>query len=168
MSKAVQIKEAIQQMIQTGTTLWLFTAEITAVQQNTVTVKYTDLELNNVKLYSILTPGNLLCKPKTGSMATIADLSGGKLRDLVLLKADELQQIIFDENGLYIDIDTTTGLIEIKNNNQSLKGLLNDLADIIKSLKVNVLAPNAPSGSVTPDTLLKVTQFETALQQLLK
>ena len=73
-----------------------------------------------------------------------------------------------EHDGLVFDIDGKAGKIEISSKGVSLTGLLTSLADILKTLKVAVAAPNAPSGTITPDTLALVNKFETDLKRLLK
>lgn len=145
-----------------------FTAEVVKVDGSTCTVEYAGSKLTGVKMFSIGAEGEFLIKPATGSMVTVADLSGGLKRDLCLLKIDKVEQMKLEHDGLVFDIDGKAGKIEISSKGVSLTGLLTSLADILKTLKVAVAAPNAPSGTITPDTLALVNKFETDLKRLLK
>ena len=54
-----------------------FTAEVVKVDGSTCTVEYAGSKLTGVKMFSIGAEGEFLIKPATGSMVTVADLSGG-------------------------------------------------------------------------------------------
>lgn len=146
----------------------LFTAEVVKVDGPICTVEYAGAKLTGVKIFSIGAEGKFLIKPVTGSMVTVADLSGGLKRDLCLLKIDAIEQMKIEHDGLVFGIDGKAGKFEISSKGVSLTGLLTSLADILKTLKVAVLAPNAPSSTITPDTLTLVEKFETDLKRLLK
>lgn len=146
----------------------LFTAEVLKVEGATCTVEYAETQLSGVKLFSIAAEGEFLLKPAIGSMVTVADLSGGLKRDLCLVKIDKIEQIKLAHNGLVFDIDAKNEKFEISIQGVSLKSLFTDLTFIMKSLKVMVLAPNAPSGTVTLDTLNLINSFEMDFKRLLK
>ena len=101
-------------------------------------------------------------------MVTVLDLSNGKLRDLCLVKVDEPEFIKFDLDGLVLELDATTGKVDISSAGISLKGLLEAMATIIEGLKVGVLSPNSISGPISPDTLLLINKFKLDLNTLLK
>ncbi|KAF0203156.1 MAG: hypothetical protein FD170_1428, partial [Bacteroidetes bacterium] len=145
-----------------------FTAEVVSVTDVDCTVKLADLEITGVKLFSIGAEGKNTIKPAKGSMVTVLDLSNGKLRDLCLVKVDEPEFIKFDLDGLVLELDAMTGKADISSGRVSLKSLFESLATILTSLKVAVLAPNAPSGTITPDTLTLVNKFKTDFKALLK
>ncbi|GAB1403036.1 hypothetical protein MASR1M74_02140 [Lentimicrobium sp.] len=146
----------------------VFTAEVVMVDGASCTVDYGGRRFTGVKLFSIGPEGKFIIKPAPGSMVTVADLSAGLRRDLCLLKIDKIEQLKIEHEGLVFDIDGKAGKFEISSKGVSLTGLLTSLADILKTLKVAVLAPNAPSSTITPDTLTLVNKFETDLNRLLK
>lgn len=163
-----EIRERIQQIAGTykpGDVA--FVAEVTTVTDTDCTVKLGELELIKVRLFSQATEaGNILFKPKVGSMVTVADFSSGKLRDLQVISCDKITLIKFVENGLTIEIDSETKKLDIKNDQVGMKDLFQAIADIVKQLTVST--PAGPSGTPLPPTLASVTQFETDFKLLLK
>ena len=143
-----------------------FTAEVSSVTDTDCSIMYGTLELTGVKLFSIGSAGKLLVKPKKGSKVTVADLSQGKLRDLVIIKADEVELIRYDQDGLTFEIDSLSKKIDIKNDTVSLTKIFGSLADIISKLTVST--PNGPSGTPLPPTLAAIEKFKTDFQTLLK
>lgn len=167
MSSEREIREAIQK-IAGAQGASAFTAEVVSVTDTDCTVKLSDLEISGVKLFSIGVEGKNTIKPAKGTMVTVLDLSNGKLRDLVLVKVDEPELIRFDLDGLVMELDATTGKIDVSSGGISLKSLLNSIATIIQGLKVGVLAPNSISGPVSPDTIALVNKFKADFNTLLK
>ncbi|PKP46814.1 MAG: hypothetical protein CVT94_13450 [Bacteroidetes bacterium HGW-Bacteroidetes-11] len=167
MSNAREIREALIKIIGAPDAS-AFTAEVVSSTDTDCTVKLADLEISGVKLFSIGAPGKNTIKPAKGSMVTVLDLSNGKLRDLVLIKVDEPEFMKFDLDGLVLELNAKTGKIDVSSGRVSLKGLFDSLATILTTLKVAVLAPNAPSGTITPDTLTLVNKFKTDFKALLK
>lgn len=165
--KAAEIREYIRQIAGAGkaTGAVVFSAEVTAVTDQDCTVKLGDLELTKVRLFSQATEtGNILLKPKVGTMATV--LSDPELRDLHLIQADKITSVKFEENGLVIEYDSETKKVDIKNDQVGLKDLFQAVADIIKQLTVST--PAGPSGPPLPPTISQITQFETDFKLLLK
>ena len=183
--KTSNIRQAIQSIahsVKPGSSL--FVAEITAVAETDCTVKLGEMELTKVRLFSQPTEaGNLLLKPQVGSMAIIADLSKGDLRDLVVIQADKLDTvqylqgeltvlidgangIVKIENGLTLLVDGADGKLSVFNDSKNLKDLFVSLKDIIQTLTVST--PAGPSGTPLPPTLTKLTTFETDFNSLLK
>lgn len=169
MSKAKEIREAIQR-ISTGGNVpsAIFVAEVVSSTDKDCKVRIGDLELTGVNLLSVISDGDLLIKPASGSMVTVIDFTQGQLRDLCVIKIDKPELIKYTHKSLSFELDGKTGKLDVTGNGVSLLSLFESLSNIIKSLKVAVLAPNAPSGTITPDTLTLVTQFETRFKQLLK
>ncbi|MCX6266856.1 MAG: hypothetical protein NTW16_05790 [Bacteroidetes bacterium] len=143
-----------------------FTAEVTEVSDNDCSVIYGTTTLTKVKLFSIGEAGKLLIKPKVGSKVTVADLSQGKLRDLIIIKADEVELIKYDQDGLVVEIDSVAKKINIKNDSTSLTKLMTSVYDIISKLTVST--PNGPSGTPLPPTVTALEKFKTDFQNLLK
>lgn len=167
MSGSREIREAIQRIVGVPDAS-AFTAEVVSVSDTDCTVTLSGLEISGVKLFSIGAQGKNTIKPAKGSMVTVLDLSNGKLRDLCLVKVDQPELIKFDLDGLVMELDAKTGKLDVSSSGVSLKSLFNSLAEIIQGLKVGVLAPNAISGPVSPDTILLVNKFKTDFNTLLK
>lgn len=146
----------------------MFTAEVTAVRDSFCTVEYGGNKYNDVMLFSVGQQGKFLLKPAIGSMVTVADLSGGLKRDLCLLRIDKLERLRIEHNGLIFEIDGQAAKIDMSNKTVSLSSIFEKLAEILKTLKVSVLSPNAPSGTITPDTIALVNSFEMEFKSLLK
>lgn len=179
-----KIREAIQRIAgtyQPGSVL--FTAEVTAVTETDCTIKIGEMEVTGVKLFSIEEAGNLLVKPVVNTMVTVADLSGGQLRDLVVIKVDKVELVKYEQDGLIVLIDSVNKIVKVENgltmlidggdskasvsnDNASLKDLFASIADILQTLTVST--PAGPSGTPLPPTIQKITQLNTDLNNLLK
>jgi len=144
----------------------LFTAQVKSVTETECSVMYGTLEITGVKLFSISSVGKMLIKPKKGCMVTVADLSGGQMRDLVMIKADEVELIRYDQDNLVIEIDSVSGKVDISNQGTSLTKIMDALHDLLQSFKV--LTPQGPSEGLQVDTMTSLAQFKTTYQQLLK
>jgi len=166
MSKAKEIREAIKSIVGEYPE-GIFTAEVISSTETECDIQYGDTKFTGVSLFSS-DDGKLLIKPAKKSMVTVADLSGGKFRDLAIIKVDKAELIRFEHEGLKFEFDGDSKKFELATNGANLKDILESIATILKSLKVAVLAPNAPSGTITPDTLTLVEKFESDIKMLLK
>lgn len=167
MNEARTIRESIRKIAglsDLGSSV--FTAEVKSVTDTECTVLYGSLEITGVKLFSISSAGKLLIKPKKGCMVTIADLSGGELRDLVMIKADEVELIRYNQDNLVVEIDSVSKKVDISNASTSLTKIMDALYDLLQSFKV--LTPQGPSEGLQVDTMTGLEQFKTTYQQLLK
>ena len=163
--KAREIRELIRKMGDTGEGSITIPVEITAVSDQDCSVKFGETVLTNVRLFSQATDaGNILMKPKVGSMATI--LVDPDYRDPQIIQCDNITSFKFVENGLNIEFDSETKKIDIKNDQVGLKDLMQAVADIVKQL--TVATPAGPSGTPLPPTITQVNQFETNFKKLLK
>jgi|SRR5690606_23731174 len=106
-----------------------------------------------------------LVTPKANTKVQILSLSGG-LENMVVIKVDEVEKIEIVQGELEVVIDSTDNKVGVKNSVCSLKDLLQELADLLKQLKV--FTPAGPSGTPLPDSIIAITQFETKFNQLLK
>lgn len=160
--------EALRKGLGIRASIVLFNAEVKSIQGESCTVAVGDLELTDVRLKATINEASdyLLPVPKTGSMVLCGDLSGGDLRDVCVLKVDELERIEYKQNGLEFIADSSDRKVSLKNSSVSLKSLFESVADILKTIKV--FTPSGPSGTPLTPTVLKIQQFETALKQLLK
>lgn len=166
MSEARKIREHIRQISEAGKHVAHFTGEVTQVSDTDCTVQLGEMELEGVRLFSVDDAGTLLVKPKVGTKVTVADLSGGQLRDMELVKVDSPELIKYDMNGLVVAIDSTIKKIDIHNNSVSLKGLMSSMYDIISKLTVST--PNGPSGTPLPPTIQALEKFKEDFGKLLK
>ncbi len=167
--RAKEIREAIQWISSSGNTpSAIFVAEVISSTDQDCKVRVGDMELTGVNLLSVVSEGDLLIKPAPGSMVTVIDFSRGAFRDLCVVKVDRPELIRFGHQSLAFELDGKSGKVEVSGNGVSLRSLFESLSGLIKGLKVAVLAPNAPSGTITPDTLALVTEFEMKFKQLLK
>ena len=108
---------------------------------------------------------NLLIIPKIGSRVLMLS-SDGTIDNLTVIKCDAASKIIFNENGLQVEIDSEAGKVKVQNEETSLKALFVQLTDILKTLKV--FTPVGPSGNPLPDSIVKIEQFENDFKAILK
>lgn len=141
--------------------------EVKEVTGESCTVLIDDLELTEVRLKATIneSTNKILISPKLGSMVLIGSLTGD-LKDLAVLRMDELEKIEYEQDGLKIAIDSTDKKIAIENEDISLLGLMEELISLLKAFKV--FTPSGPSGAPLPFTLSKLDQFEKHVKQLLK
>lgn len=167
--KIAEIKKKLQEVVGANPN-YPIVAKVTKAEGETCSIKLVSgLELSDVKLSATVSEGAdyLLLEPVIGSAVLV--LSGdGTLSNLYVVKVDQVAKFRFSQNGLKVAFDSTDKKINIQNESVSLKDLFTDLANIITNLKVNVLSPNAPSSTITPDVLTLVTQFSTKINGLLK
>ncbi|MCQ2298722.1 MAG: hypothetical protein MJZ81_01155 [Bacteroidales bacterium] len=116
-----------------GTSAQLFTGEVKSVEGGTCTVLVGKLEVPDV----LLSPaddgkdGKLIITPKTGSMVTVADLSGGELRHLSVVQWGEVEKISLSSDRIELNGGKNGGLVNI----QDLAEKLNKLEKDNNSLK---------------------------------
>jgi hypothetical protein len=166
MTEAREIREKLRAIAETGKAAPFRIGEVTKVSDTDCSVMIGELEITGVKLFSIIDQGGLLVKPKKGSMVTMVDLSNGLLRDLVVVKTDHAGKILYEENGLTVEIDSVSKKVDISNSSISLTKLMTSVYDIISKLTVST--PNGPSGTPLPPTITALEKFKTDFQQLLK
>ncbi|MEI6683425.1 MAG: hypothetical protein WCO44_12385 [Bacteroidota bacterium] len=167
MTDVTQIRDSIRKIAGfDGLGSSFFTAQVKSVSETDCSVMYGTMEITGVKLFSIDAAGKLLIKPKKGSMVTVADLSAGKLRDLVIIKADQVELIRYNQDGLIVEIDSVSKKVDISNASTSLTKIMEALHDLLQSFKV--LTPQGPSEGLQVDTMTSLEQFQTTFKQLLK
>jgi hypothetical protein len=112
-----------------------FTAEVKAVNGQTCDVLIGDLELTGVRLRSVINSSNqmLLITPVLNSQVVVADLSAGKLRELVVIEYSEIKEywLKIEETTLKV---TAEG-IELNGSGESGLVKVNDLVDKINRLE---------------------------------
>lgn len=167
MDKISKIRKSIREVA--GIQLNLpFTAKVTAVQNETCSVELkSGLKLTDVKLKATINEGAdyIVLKPKVGSMVVMISLSG-ELDNLTVIKIDSIEKIEVKQGTLDLMIDSGDGKVQLKNGAVSLVDVFTELATTLKQLKV--FTPVGPSGIPLPPTILKITEFETKIKQLLK
>jgi hypothetical protein len=141
--------------------------EVKEITGETCVVIYGDLELTDVRLKATINnaANKVLLIPKVESFVLVGSLTGD-LKDLAVLKVDELQKIQVLQDGCTIEFDFTTGKLEVSNKQVSLKGLFQSLVDLLKAFKV--YTPSGPSGTALPNSITALNSFETDFKKLLK
>lgn len=165
-NKISQLKSNLKQMLNVDPNYPIDGAVI-SIENDTCTVELADgFEVPDVRLKTTV-DGNdhLLIVPKVGSHVLMIS-TDGTVDNLTVIKVDQASKIIFNENGLVVEIDSTDGKVQIKNNQTSLKDLFQKSADIKKNMKVST--PMGPSGVPLPDVLQMIVNFENEFKKLLK
>jgi hypothetical protein len=167
--KIAEIKKKLQEVVGANPN-YPIVGTVTAVDGETCSVKLVSgLVLSGVKLSASITDAEdyLLFEPAISS--DVLMLSGdGTLSNLYLIKVDQVGKFKFSQGGMKVEFDSTDKKVKIENDTVNLKDLFTDLATILNSLKVSVVAVGAPSGNITPDVVTLVTNFSTKVDALLK
>lgn len=144
----------------------LFNALVKSVEGETCTVTIGSLELDDVRLKATIngSENKVLVTPKKDSYVLVGSLTGD-LKDLAVMKIDEVEKLTYEQDGLKVEIDSVSKKISIKNENTSLKNIMQELSNLLKQFKVNT--PSGPSTNILPDTLTAIVQFENHFNQLL-
>ncbi|WP_291726157.1 phage baseplate assembly protein V [Bernardetia sp.] len=93
--------------------------------------------------------------------------------DRIFIQSKEASIELFEDGKIDIvgkadiSVFTTGGKIELKNSTQNLKGLLNELKEILLTLKV-AMNGTPLSNSLTPDTIASLSSWSFKVNQLLK
>jgi len=129
MSKESEIKQIIRNIAAYNSGLTLFEAVVTESKDTECSIKYQGLEHKNVRLVCGFSQSltTMIIKPAVGSTVLAADLSGGKMRDLVVLMVEKAETMIFNGGKL-------GGLIKI----EELKKSLDSLKQYCEDLKTAV------------------------------
>jgi len=130
MGKSSEIKQMIRNIAAFNEGLSLFEAEVSAVQDTTISIKYQGLEHENVRLVAGFSASSsvLIQKPKVGTLVLVADLSRGKFRDLVVLLQEETEEIVINGGQL-------GGLIKIEELKKNLGTMSKRIDGIIDAIK---------------------------------
>ena len=125
MGKHSEIKHLIRDIAAPNGGAALFEAEIVESKDTECTIKYQGLLHKNVRLVCGFSQSltTVIVKPANGSKVLVADLSGGKMRDLVVIMVERAETVFF--NG-----GTLGGLINI----ETLTTKLNNLTDKVNAL----------------------------------
>lgn len=167
MDKIAEIKRKLREVVAANPN-YPISGTVTAIDGETCSVKLVSgLVLSDVKLSASVTESAdyLLLVPMIGS--DVLMLSGdGSLSNLYILKTDKVAKFAFSQNGLKVAFDSEDKKVSIENESVSLKGILQDLATLLKGLQV--FTPLGPSGTPLPTTITKIEAFETSFKSLLK
>lgn len=166
MDKLQQLKHNLKSIVDSNPN-YPISGIIKSIENDTCTVELSEeFEISDVRLKSTANDeDNLLIVPKIGSKVIMLS-SDGTIDNLTVIKIDVASKIIFNENGLKIEIDSTDGKVTIKNNTSSLFDLFKDLTTILKQLKV--YTNTGPSGFPLPDSITAIEKLETDFKSLLK
>lgn len=145
----------------------IFNAVVKSIQGESCTVEVDGLEIDEVRLKATINgeANKIIIEPKVGSMVLIGSLTGD-LKDLAVLRGDQVSKIIYQQDGLDILIDSTDKKIQVQNGSTSLYEIFQALVDLLKEFKV--YTPAGPSGTPLPDTVAAITAFETNFKMILK
>lgn len=139
---------------------------VTVIEKDTCRVRIGDFEVSDVRLKAIANGSDsLLIVPVVGSEVLMIS-TDGSIGNLSIIKCDKVSKFIYNENGLNIEIDSEDGKVSIQNESVSLKGLFEDLTQILKQFKV--FTPSGVSGTPIPNIIQKLNQFEIDFKTLLK
>lgn len=133
MDTYAEIARVIKAMIGGNGGTALFTAEVKSVEGETCTVLIGELEVPDV----LLTPadegadGKLVITPKVGSQVTVADLSGGELRQLAVVHWGEVEKISLTADSIELNGGDNGGLVKI----EALTDKINNIEKDINKLK---------------------------------
>lgn len=162
-----ELKRALREIVGDMSNLPI-SGTVTAVDGYTCTIQLgSGLEITEIRLAATNEGGNnfLMCVPKVGTKAVAIEMRGD-LTDLLLVRANEYEKILYSQDGLNFEIDSTDGKVSISNNAQSLHTLMGDLCTLLTNFKVNT--PAGPSVGLLPDSLAAVQQLEQGLNMILK
>lgn len=166
MDKVAQLKKNVREMVAANPNFPI-DAIVTKIENDNCSVKFSDgFEISDVRLKTTADgSNNLLVIPKIGSHVLMIS-SDGTIDNLTVIKCDCASKILFNENGLNVEINSETGKVNVQNAGTSLKDLFQQLTDLLKTLKV--FTPVGPSGTPLPDSILKIEKFETDFKTILK
>lgn len=116
-----------------------FYATVTKITGDTCSVKITDLELTDVRLKATDNGADdkLLLTPKVNSLVIVGS-NHGDLTDLMVIRVDDPEKILYKHQDITIDIDGSTGkiiinegdnfgLVKVKENTEKLNNLEKDI-----------------------------------------
>jgi len=145
----------------------LFNAKVVSVDGESCTVMVDTIELDEVRLKATINgeTNKIIIEPKIGTMVLIGSLTGD-LKDLAVLKVDEVAKLQYEQDGLKVLIDSTDGKVKIENGSTSLKTVFQKLADLLKNFKE--FTPSGVSSGPIPTTMVGIVDFETTFKMILK
>ncbi len=168
MSKYAKLAEVLGSFVEGKiNTMPFINAEVVSVEDESCTIKYGDVAIDEVRLKATINGSNnkVLLQPKIGSMVLIGSLTGD-LKNLAVIGMDEIEKLKYEQDGLVIEIDSTDKKVKIKNADVGLKDIFQSLTDLLKQFKV--YTPSGPSGTPLPTTIVHINDFENDFKKLLK
>ena len=162
-----QIKKSLRDIVGANPNLPI-QAKVVSVENDSCTIQLASgLELDGIRLKASINgkPNFILQRPKPGSNVIVLSITG-TLEDLMVIKTDEVENIEINQNGLKILIDSKDGKLKIENEKTSLKGIFENLTDLLKGFKV--YTSSGPSGTPIATVVTKINAFETEFKKLLK
>ncbi len=111
----------------------IFTAQIKSVDGDKCTIDIDGLQLTDVRLRAVVNGENskILITPKIDSYVLVADVSGGKLTELVVVQFSEIDKIEIDcETEIIINGGDNAGLVKIKELTDKLNVIENDINNL--------------------------------------
>lgn len=163
--KIAQLRSNVKKMVGANPNLPI-DGIVTKINGDTCSVKIGDFEQSDIRLKATADgKDNLLIIPKIGSRVLMLS-TDGTIANLTVIKCDVAERIIFNENGLQVEIDSKSKKVKIENETTGLKDLFQQLTDIFKNLKV--YTPVGPSGTPLKDTIVKLEKFESDFKTILK
>ncbi|MGJ5643201.1 hypothetical protein [Formosa sp. S-31] len=167
MSDIKEVKRLLREIVGATPNLPI-PAKVLSVSGDVCTVEVKGgLKLTDVKLKATSNGDTnyVLLTPKVGSNVVMLSHTG-KLDNLTIIKVDEFEKIVLVQGALEVEVDSTDSKVGVKNETCSLNEVFQDLATLLKQLKV--YTPVGPSGLPLPDTITAIEAFETKFKALLK
>ena len=132
-----------------------FTAEVVSVDGDTCVVEDDGYTYYDVRLLATIDSNQqkVLISPAVGSWVMVSRIRNSEA--LYVSQVSQVQDVTMNITGNYI----------FKNNETSLKSILNEL---IKELKAAIITTPAGAGSIAPSTVAKLTLIDQNINKLLK
>ncbi len=157
MDRVAKMAELFRQLRQPKGDIFFY-ATVTAITDQTCSVKITDLELTDVRLKATVSKETdmLLLTPKVGSMVVVG-ANHGDWRDLVVVKVDDPQRISYKHKDVSIDIDGESGKIVINEGKNGGLTITPELKDQLENMTKRIdaafsLLKKADTASLYPNT----------------
>ncbi|MBQ6684002.1 MAG: hypothetical protein IJM74_07865 [Bacteroidales bacterium] len=150
MDTYAEIARAIKAMIGGNGGTALFTAEVKSVEGETCTVLIGELEVPDV----LLTPadegadGKLVITPKVGGQVTVADLSGGELRQLAVVHWGEVEKISLTADSIELNGGDNGGLVKIEALTDKINNIEKDINKLKQAFTIWVPVPQDGGASL--------------------
>ena len=162
-----EVKTLLQEIIGANPNLPI-QATVSSLEDDTCSVVLASgMELNNIRLKATIggDENYFIQRPKIGSKVMLFSVNGD-LKDLVVIKSDEVENFEFSSNGLDIFIDSEDGKLQIGNQETDLKTLFQMNVDLLRMFQVTI--PTGISGTAIPTVMQKIIEFEIEFKKLLK
>ena len=136
MNPLSEIRESIRNMSSGNGGAGIFTAKVLDTDGDTCRVDIDGLVVSDVRLRAVVNgeESGILVTPKTGSCVTVADLSGGRLTQCVVIGYSEVEKITIDaeaETGIKINGGQNGGLVNIEELVNRLNYIENKIGDLM-------------------------------------